>query len=224
MNSSKPVNATPGPDPLPATAGTTAADVQQHINAIQQHIQNAAPGSQGLVDVASILSKIQSLEQEKAELNQQLTMKDAKLDKLTESKRVEMQQLLETTISKFLEDLQMRDTKTKEDLRAGLERLAKRGDETGVWEVMACASSAHVARVTELESLRTEVNTFREREKALQGGVFGAEDTRLLQEVGSKRKIEEISTNVSVNGVPDIFEEFSKTIMSEGGINACFAE
>ena len=89
-----------------------------------------------------------------------------------------MQQLLEGTMSKFLQDLQTKDDKTKADLRAGLERLAQKGDESGVWEVMACASSAHVARVSELENLRTEVNAFREREKVMQGGVFGTEESR----------------------------------------------
>lgn len=118
----------------------------------------------------------------------------------------------------------MRDVKTKDDLRAGLERLAQRGDETGVWEVMACASAAHAARVTELESLRTEVNTYREREKALHGGVFGNEALRVNPDVGSKRKADDMSTNVTENGVPDIFEEFTKTIMSEGGINARYTE
>ena len=62
--------------------------------------------SSGVLDMASVLSKIQLLEREKAELSHQILQKDNKLAKLTESKRAEMQQVLETTISKFLQDLQ----------------------------------------------------------------------------------------------------------------------
>lgn len=133
---------------------------------------------------------------------------------------------METTIAKFLADLQTKDEKTKEDLRAGLDRLAQRGDETGVWEVMACASAAHVARVTELEQLRTEVNAFRERDKALQqGGIFASEASRIDDgSAGYKRKSDEISTSVTDNGVPDIFEEFTNTIMRDGGISGIFTE
>lgn len=90
-------------DTAPVSAGIAQDAMQMHIQALQQQIQNANPNSQGLVDIASVLSKIQSLEKEKAELSQQLTAKDAKLDKLTESKRAEMQQVLQTTIAKFLE-------------------------------------------------------------------------------------------------------------------------
>ena len=179
----------------------------------------------GIIDMASVLSKIQSLEREKASLADQIVQRDVKLSKLTESKRLEMQQVLETTIARFLEDLKTKDDKTKEDLKAGLSRLAQRGDESGVWEVMACASAAHVERVTELEKLRTEVNTFREREKALQGGMFGSESSRIDSlGVGDKRKSDDISTSKTDNGVPDIFEEFTNSMMRTGGINSVFTE
>lgn len=199
----------------------------QQLLALQHQLQgasNASGQSQGILDMASVLSKIQSLEREKMELNQQLVQKDAKLDKLTENKRVEMHQMLETTISKFLEDLQTKDEKTKTDLKAGLNRLAQKGDETGVWEVVACASAAHVERVNELEKLRTEVNAFREREKVLQGGMFGNESARISSDAGNKRKADDISTSSTDNGVPDIFEEFSRTIMAEGGIHSRYTE
>ena len=132
--------------------------------------------------------------------------------------------LLQGTISKFIQDLQTTDEQTKTDLKSGLERLANTGDESGVWEVMACASAAHVERVNELEKLRTEVNTFREREKALQGGVFGTEESRISNDYGSKRKADNISDSTSANGVPNIFDEFTRTMMDRGGIDSRFTE
>lgn len=183
--------------------------------------QQAAPG---IMDMASVLAKIQQLEREKSDMAAQLQARDQKLEKLTEGKRAEMQAMLETTISRFLADLQTKDEKTKEDLKQGLSRLAQRGDESGVWEVMACASAAHVEKVDELERLRTEVNGFRDKEKQLQGGVFASESSRMGDDAHGKRKADDISSSVTDNGVPDIFDEFTKTIMAGGGISGRYTE
>lgn len=183
--------------------------------------QQAAPG---IMDMASVLAKIQQLEREKSDMAAQLQARDQKLEKLTEGKRAEMQAMLETTISRFLADLQTKDEKTKEDLKQGLSRLAQRGDESGVWEVMACASAAHVEKVDELERLRTEVNGFRDKEKQLQGGVFASESSRMGDDTHGKRKADDISSSVTDNGVPDIFDEFTKTIMAGGGISGRYTE
>ena len=104
--------------------------------------------------------------------------------------------------------------------------MAERGDESGVWEVMACASAAHVERVNELEKLRTEVNEFREKEKLLHGGVFGSESSRVgdMMPGGTKRKSDDISEHVHDSGSGDIFEEFSRTLMKAGGNQGIFAE
>jgi DNA repair exonuclease SbcCD ATPase subunit len=210
------------PKPIVSAFDAQAQQQIQQLAGLQQQIQAASGQPTGILDMASVLSKIQALEQEKRDMLLQMQSKDAKLEKLTESKRAEMQQLLEGTISKFLQDLQTKDEKTKTDLKAGLERLAQRGDESGVWEVMACASAAHVQRVNELESLRTEVNAFREREKMLQGGMFATEESRISSsEVGMKRKSDDISDST---GVPNIFDEFTRTFMERGGIDARFTE
>lgn len=196
------------------------SSAQNQLVALQQQIQAASQGN-GVLDMASVLGKIQALEQEKREMQSQLKARDAKLEKLTESKRAEMQQLLEGTISKFLQDLNTKDEKTKTDLKAGLERLAQRGDESGVWEVMACASAAHVERVNELERLRTEVNAFRERDKVIHGGVFSSEDSRVSAEVGDKRRADEMSDST---GSSNIFDEFARTMMERGGIDSRYTE
>lgn len=184
---------------------------------------NSAPS---IMDMASVLGRIQQLERANAELSSTITAKDGQLERLTEGKRAEMKTLLETTIARFLEDLQTKDAKTKEGLKEGLARLAQRGDESGVWEVMACASASHVEKVNELEKLRSEVNDYREKEKQLQGGLFGSESMRISEPAreSGKRKSDEISTSHTDNGVPNIFDEFTSTIMSMGGIQGRYTE
>ena len=57
------------------------------LASLQQQLQNSGGQQNGILDMASVLSKIQSLEQEKRDMHAQLQQRDAKLEKLTESKR-----------------------------------------------------------------------------------------------------------------------------------------
>lgn len=106
----------------------------------------------------------------------------------------------------------------KEQLKDGLNQLVKEGNETAVWEVVANASAAHVANVNELESLRSKLSGYQEREKQLQGGLFASEESRIDRVAGEKRKLDEMS--VSTNSGPnntDIWGEFESMLMSGGG-------
>lgn len=174
-----------------------------------------------IVDMASVLARIQALENDKSSLTAELQQKDAKIDKLTESKRAEMQQMLQTTISTFLTDLQPKDVKAVEEVKSGLERIALKGTDNAIWDVVACASAAHAVRVNELETLRVEVNAFRDKEKQLQGGMFSNEEARMQGGSGGKRKSDEISSD---NSAPDIFAEFSRSIIQTGGNNGIYTE
>lgn len=53
-----------------------------------------------------------------------------------------------------------------------MEALANQGNETGVWEILACASSNHRANVNQIESLTNEINSYKETFKQYQGGSF----------------------------------------------------
>ena len=210
----------------------TAPDALQQqqpnlVNTAQQQILNAALQSAGAqqqqgaasLDVASVLSKIQQLEREKQEMRSQLDNTQARLGKLQEGKRAEMEDMMNNTISKWLEGLQTKDTTAKNQLKAGLDKLVKEGNESGVWEVVACASAVHLANVNHIESLTTELNGYREKEKQLQGGLFAAEESRIDRQAGEKRKHEEIAHaeggGAGLGG--DIWGEFQSMIMSGGG-------
>lgn len=60
----------------------------------------------------------------------------------------------------------------KEQLKDGLNRLVQSGDESGVWNVIACASSSWVSNVNQIETLTTQLNEYREKERLLSGGEF----------------------------------------------------
>ncbi len=179
------------------------------------------------MDLASILAKIQSLEKEKADMRAQLETTTSKLSKLQESKRAEMEQMMNSTISKWLESLNTSDAGAKEQLKDGLNRLVQSGDESGVWNVIACASSNWVSNVNQIEQLTTQLNEYREKERLLSGGIFQAEESRVANGsaippvIGDKRKADGISSaHGATSGSPgDIWSEF-QTMMMAGGGNA----
>jgi hypothetical protein len=188
-------------------------------NVAENALRAAAPPQ---VDMSSILAKMQDLEQSNNKLLAAAAQKDERLEKLIEGKKQEMQQVLQTTIARFIADLETKDEKTKEDLTASLTSFANDGRDTGVWEVMACASTAHVARVTELENLRIENNALKEREQALSCGVFGNETARMTsnedQPQQQKRKAEDISEPTNM------WDDFQSMLNNSGGISSHFTQ
>ena len=185
----------------------------------------SATGGAPVMELASVLAKIQSLEKEKADMRAQLEVTTSKLLKLQESKRAEMEQMMNSTISKWLENLNTSDASAKEQLTEGLNRLIQSGDESGVWTVIACASSNWVSNVNQIEELTTQLNEYKEKERLLSGGIFQAEESRISSSgvvphpgVGEKRKIDSIShAHGSTSGMGnDIWSEFQTMIMATG--------
>lgn len=196
---------------IPTTMNTGIA--QPHV----QHGQSVVPGG-ATVDVASILAKVQQLEEANKLLQSQHAAANAQLSKFKEGKRAEMEALLNSTIAKWLEQLETKDAESKKSLEAGLKALAQDGNESGVWEVVACASSNWQTNVNEIENLRNKLNTYEEREKELTAsGVFSKEDNRIdTTSSGTKRKADEISPTEQ-NGTQDIWAEFQGMLMGKGG-------
>lgn len=132
-------------------------------------------------DLSSILSQVKGLEDEKAKLIQMLEMErerlketQAKADKMSESKRQEMQQALDTVIMNWLQDA-VKDDKLRTEFKEGMDRLVKNtAEDSGVWQVMCCASNVHAQRLQEIERIRTE----NEELKTRTGGSFRDENAR----------------------------------------------
>jgi hypothetical protein len=178
----------------------------------------AVPGAASAgstVDMASVLAKIHALEREKMDMKAALDMASNRLGKLQEGKRAEMEAMMNSTILKWIEQLDTKDGASKENLLTGLNSLVKDGNESGVWEVVACASSNWAANVNKIEAQAEEINSYKEKEKQFNGGLF-ATDTSRIEQVGEKRRHEEMAPDTHANPA-DIWGEFQTMIMSSGG-------
>jgi len=127
----------------------------------------ATPSSQ---DISSILQQVKGLEEEKARLMKLLEDErarcqeaQAKADRMSEGKRNEMRAALQGVIQKWLED-SVQDEKLREEFKQGMARLVdSTAEDSGVWQVVCCASNQHARRLDELERMRIENEALRTR-------------------------------------------------------------
>jgi hypothetical protein len=121
-------------------------------------------------DLTSILSQVKGLEEEKIRLMQLLEAErerlkevQAKAEKMSEGKRNEMRQSLETVITNWLQDA-VQDEKIREEFKKGMGRLVDdTAEDSGVWQVVCCASNVHARRLQEFERMRLENEELRSK-------------------------------------------------------------
>jgi len=159
-------------------------------------------------DLTSVLSHVSVLETEKRALQESLTRQNERLERLTQSKREEMKTQLDTMITEWLKDIDVSNEEVKTEFMTGMERIVKdTKDDSGVWQVMCCASNAHRRNVTQLQKVQEEYNELKNK---VEGGTFRNEETRL----GKRRQTEE-----PVQGPGNIWDEF-ESYMKAGGLNS----
>lgn len=162
------------------------------------------------VDLSSILSQVKGLEEEKAKLAQLLEAErerlkeaQAKAEKMSESKRVEMQQALDNVIMKWLEDT-VKEERLREEFKEGMSRLVKNtAEDSGVWQVVCQASNVHAQRLQELERMRVENEELRSRR-----------DGDFRDEASRKRGREEAEGGAKTAQDANIWTEFENEIRS----------
>jgi len=164
-------------------------------------------------DLTSVLNHVSVLETEKQALQDSLKRQNERLERLTQSKRDEMKTQLDTMITEWLKDIDVSNEEVKTEFMTGMERIVKdTKDDSGVWQVMCCASNAHRRNVMQLQKVQEEYNELKNK---VEGGTFRNEEARL----GKRRQMEEEPTRGSGN----IWDEF-ESYMKSGGLNSFIPE
>jgi hypothetical protein len=166
-------------------------------------------------DLTSILNQVKGLEEEKTKLLQLLETErerlkeaQAKAEKMSEGKRNEMKQALDTVIMNWLQDA-VKDEKVREEFKAGMNRLADDAkDDAGVWQVVCCASNVHAQRLQEIERMRLE----NEELKSRGAGDFKDESSRKRGREEGEEKGQE----------SNVWLQFDKEISSGRRIESAF--
>ena len=128
-------------------------------------------------DLGSVLSHVEQLQkqllakeneikearQREEESRRQTELLTNTNQKLTEAKREAMKEEFNSKVRDWIKDM---DTKMvpdtlKEEFLSSCERFADKGDETGVWKVVCCASAAHQHQVNTIQKLTDDYNTLK---------------------------------------------------------------
>jgi chromosome segregation ATPase len=140
-------------------------------------MSTTAPTETASVDIQSIMKQVAALQQQNSSLSQekeglseqvksftsQVKQNEESLTKLRGSKQREMQQTFQG-IKSWLDGVPMQDAAVRDQLTNGLQDyIAKAADESGVWQVMVCASSAAAKKDEEFQQLRAEYESLKTR-------------------------------------------------------------
>lgn len=137
-------------------------------------------------EIGSTLGQIANLETKNSELSgtaselesENRALKE-KLEKYTAAQREKMKSELDTVISDWIKSIDVTDEKVKQDFLAGMENIVKQTKEdSGVWQIMCCASKAHQSNVNKLNEITEKYNLL---QKQIDGGTFRSEDARVLK-------------------------------------------
>ena len=118
-----------------------------------------------------------------------------------------MQSALDTLMKKWMDAVETKDDKCKEEFKKGMDTLVKNSaEENGVWQMMVAASSLHERQAHDLDSLRIENNEL----KLKIDGQFASSSSRTEDLLG-KRKAEEQGDRVGVAAdAVNIWDDFAK--------------
>ena len=159
-------------------------------------------------DMGNVLKHIQDLESSNTDLKKKLQELTDRNTKLSAKTREGMQSALDTLMKKWMDALETRDDKVKDEFKVGLDRLVKNSaEDNGVWQMMVSASALHERQEHDLEKLRTENQDLRSRVN----GYFGDETSR----VGEKRKPESEPEVQGREPAGNIWDEFAAELNSK---------
>ena len=158
-------------------------------------------------ELTSILTQVQNLQTDREKLMKEVETARHKVEKLTEGKRVEMKTALDTVVAKWLDD-SVENEGVRTQFKEGMERLVKNtAEDSGVWQVVVCASAAHARRANELERLRTE----HEELKTRMNGEFGNEASRKRPREETKEGASGSTEGAISNDNGDFWNGFEKS-------------
>ena len=161
-------------------------------------------------DLNSVLSHVNSLESEKKQMQEYLASQNARIEKLTAGKKAEMKKQLEGMVDGWLNNIDLSDEKVKEEFVQGMQGIVNNTkEESGVWQVLCCASAAHKRNVGELQRVTEDYNALKTK---VEGGTFNSEEAR----VGSKRKEPEDQTRGGESS--NAWDQFESSLRGGGGV------
>ena len=115
-------------------------------------------------DMGNMLRHIENLEAKLASKDKQLNDAQQRVEKFSARTREGMQSALDSLMKKWMDACETKDDRCKEQFKNGMEKLVQSSaEENGVWQMMVAASALHNRQEHDLDKLRMENNTLKQK-------------------------------------------------------------
>ena len=165
-----------------------------------EHATSTAPADKG----SNMLKHIEQLEKLKEKLENDLKLERSKTEKMSAKTREGMQSALDTLMQKWMDAVQTKDEKVKDEFKQGMEPLVKNSvEDNGVRQMMVAASALHECQMHDLDKLQGENEELR---KSI--------DERFAAPESRKRPADEQldRTSVAEEGTSSMWADFASEI------------
>lgn len=131
--------------------------MEQNKENVDPNDGNAAEPVKAPSDMPSLLKYVKQMEAQNSDLASKLKDAMDRNGKLSQKTREGMQSALDTLMKKWMDAVDTKDEKVKNDFKCGLEKLVQNSaEDNGVWQMMVSASSLHERQIHDLDTLRAE--------------------------------------------------------------------
>lgn len=185
------------------SAGFVAKDAvaQSEIAVIKERL--AEGGMQ------NVLKHIENLESKLSSKEKALFEAQAKAEKFSARTREGMQSALDTLMQKWMDAVETKDEKCKEEFKRGMKGLVdKSAEENGVWQMMVAASALHERQVHDLDTLRLENDQLKQKID----GHYATSSSRTEDLLGKRKAEDEGDRFDTAAGATNIWDEFAKEV------------
>jgi len=169
----------------------------------------ASEKNSGTNDMSNVLAHIQGLEKTNSALSAKLKTSEERNGKLSAKTREGMQSALDSLMKKWMDAVETKDDKVKDQFKDGLSKLVTNSaEDNGVWQMMVAASSLHERQEHNLDTLRQENTDL----KLKVDGIYADSSARV---VGQKSRAEHELCRDDVEPSPSaMWDDFAKDIGS----------
>ena len=157
-------------------------------------------------DVGNMLRHIESLEAKLVNKDKQLHEAQQRVEKFSARTREGMQSALDSLMKKWMDACETKDEKCKEQFKHGMEKLVQNSaEENGVWQMIVAASALHQRQEHDLDKLRMENNTLKQRID----GHYATPESRTAGSLGKRKAEGEPQQDVSNEVADDMWASFA---------------
>ena len=171
---------------------------------------NTEKKSEGTPDMSNVLAHMRGLETTNIDLQAKLKTADERNTRLSAKTREGMQSALDSLMKKWMDAVETKDEKVKDEFKNGLTKLVSNSaEDNGVWQMMVAASSLHERQEHNLDNLRKENGELKQKVD----GMYGESHARV---VGRKSQAEtELGrADVEPESGSSMWDDFAKDIGS----------